>query len=94
MGGRGRSRTQRKHFRQNRENVWKRSRHDDSGEKQQDSVTTTNDDNKEQRHWEPFATQNPAFDEYYKVKAEKVVFFGDLGMWLFDYMFCRVMGFE
>ncbi|XP_055829080.1 uncharacterized protein LOC129898434 [Solanum dulcamara] len=65
MGGRGRSRTQRKHFRQNRENVWKRSKHDDSGEKQ-DSVTTTNDDNKEHRHWEPFATQNLAFDEYYK----------------------------
>ncbi|MCD7471915.1 hypothetical protein HAX54_012711 [Datura stramonium] len=66
MGGRGRSRTQRKHFRQNRENVWKRSRHDDS--EQQGSVTT-NDDNKEQRsksHWEPFATQNLAFDEYYK----------------------------
>ncbi|KAL3355377.1 hypothetical protein AABB24_019446 [Solanum stoloniferum] len=65
MGGRGRSRTQRKHFRQSRENVWKRSKHDDSGEKQ-DSVTTTNDGNKEHRHWEPFATQNLAFDEYYK----------------------------
>ncbi|KAK4366980.1 hypothetical protein RND71_014860 [Anisodus tanguticus] len=66
MGGRGRSRTQRKHFRQNRENVWKRSKHDDT--EQQDNVTTTNDDNKEQRtkkHWEPFATQNLAFDEYY-----------------------------
>nr|XP_016481095.1 PREDICTED: tRNA (cytosine(34)-C(5))-methyltransferase-like isoform X2 [Nicotiana tabacum] len=66
MGGRGRSRTQRKHFRQNRENVWKRSKHEDN------NVTTTNDDNnKEQQpsnkpHWEPFATQNLAFDEYYK----------------------------
>ncbi|CAN4114889.1 unnamed protein product [Withania somnifera] len=63
MGGRGRSRSQRKHFRQNRENVWKRSRYEDS------SVTTTNDDNKEQpskKIWEPFATQNLAFDEYYK----------------------------
>ncbi|CAN4126729.1 unnamed protein product [Withania somnifera] len=65
MGGRGRSRTQRKHFRQNRENVWKRSRHDD-----EDTSVTTNDDNKEQPstkiHWEPFSTQNLAFDEYYK----------------------------
>ncbi|XP_060186199.1 uncharacterized protein LOC132615602 [Lycium barbarum] len=67
MGGRGRSRTQRKHFRQNRDNVWKRSKHDDS--EQQDNVTTNDDDNKEQpskKHWEPFATQNPAFDDYYK----------------------------
>ncbi|PHT31271.1 hypothetical protein CQW23_27608 [Capsicum baccatum] len=69
MGGRGRSRTQRKHFRHNRENVWKRSKHDDA--EQTDSVVTTNDvSNKEQqpskKHWEPFATQNLAFDEYYK----------------------------
>ncbi|KAF3675984.1 putative tRNA (cytosine(34)-C(5))-methyltransferase-like isoform X2 [Capsicum annuum] len=69
MGGRGRSRTQRKHFRHNRENVWKRSKHDDAD--QTDSVVTTNDvSNKEQqpskKHWEPFATQNLAFDEYYK----------------------------
>lgn len=48
-GGKGRSRTQRKHFRQNRENVWKRSKSDDNS------------------GWEPFATQNPSFDEYYKV---------------------------
>lgn len=84
MGGRGRSRTQRKHFRQSRENVWKRSKHDDSGEKQ-DSVTTTNDGNKEHRHWEPFATQNLAFDDYYKVKIKKVVFFGiwDVGICLY-----------
>lgn len=78
MGGRGRSRTQRKHFRQSRENVWKRSKHDDSGEKQ-DSVTTTNDGNKEHRHWEPFATQNLAFDDYYKVKNKKSCLFWYLG---------------
>ncbi|KAA8530822.1 hypothetical protein F0562_005553 [Nyssa sinensis] len=55
-GGRGKSRTQRKHFRQSRENVWKRSKSDS----QQDN----NGENK--TAWEPFATQNPAFDEYYK----------------------------
>ncbi|XP_057970587.1 uncharacterized protein LOC131159581 [Malania oleifera] len=47
-GGKRRGRTQRKHFRQSRENVWKRSKADG------DSA------------WEPFATQNPAFDNYYK----------------------------
>ncbi|KAM1181875.1 hypothetical protein ACFX13_000436 [Malus domestica] len=60
-GGRGRggSRTQRRHFRQNRENVWKRPKSDPSSE-------NTNENNGENRGWEPFATQNPAFDEYYK----------------------------
>ncbi|KAK6125801.1 hypothetical protein DH2020_040457 [Rehmannia glutinosa] len=61
MGGRGRSRTQRKHFRQSRENVWKRPKSDDS-------TNATPDDANSNRHpgWEPFATQNPSFDEYYK----------------------------
>lgn len=53
-GGRSRARTQRKHFKENRENVWKRSRHDSA-------------DSNNSSGWEPFATQNPAFDEYYKV---------------------------
>ncbi|KAJ8769563.1 hypothetical protein K2173_005166 [Erythroxylum novogranatense] len=54
-GGRGhRSRTQRKHFRDGRENVWKRSKSDNS------SSAVDNPP------WQPFATQNPAFDEYYK----------------------------
>ncbi|KAG9451475.1 hypothetical protein H6P81_011440 [Aristolochia fimbriata] len=51
-GGRKRGRTQRRHFRQNKENVWKRSRPE-----------TTESDNPA---WEPFATQNPGFEEYYK----------------------------
>lgn len=59
-GGRNRARTQRKHFRENRENVWKRSRHESS-----DSNTNSG--------WEPFATQNPAFDEYYKVSYVDVL---------------------
>ncbi|XP_020233288.1 tRNA (cytosine(34)-C(5))-methyltransferase [Cajanus cajan] len=54
-GGRGgRSRTQRKHFRQSRENVWKRSKPD------HDPSSTENPS------WTPFATQNDAFDFYYK----------------------------
>ncbi|KAL1569655.1 multisite-specific tRNA:(cytosine-C(5))-methyltransferase [Salvia divinorum] len=61
MGGRGRSRTQRKHFSQNRENVWKRSKSDASAI---DTPADTNNGGK--FHWEPFKTQNPAFDEYYK----------------------------
>ncbi|CAK8578775.1 unnamed protein product [Lathyrus sativus] len=58
MGGRGRSRTQRKHFRDNRENVWKRSKPDPDSSLSSDKTQTT--------HWAPFATQNPSFDSYYK----------------------------
>ncbi|KAF2292978.1 hypothetical protein GH714_034525 [Hevea brasiliensis] len=60
-GGRGRgkrSRTQRKHFRDGRENVWKRPKFDSSSDP---NNTTTNNPT-----WQPFATQNQAFDEYYK----------------------------
>lgn len=59
MGGAGRSRTQRKHFRQNRQNVWKRSKSDpDPSSLSSDKPQTT--------HWTPFETQNPSFDSYYK----------------------------
>ncbi|CAK9163278.1 unnamed protein product, partial [Ilex paraguariensis] len=58
-GGRGRSRTQRKHFRQGRENVWKRSKVDSQQEQEGDAGNSN-------PPWEPFATQNPSFDEYYK----------------------------
>lgn len=47
----GRGRTQRKHFRGNRDNVWKR---------------TKSEDNNIKHGWEPFAIQNTAFDDYYK----------------------------
>ncbi|XP_054806628.1 uncharacterized protein LOC129309217 [Prosopis cineraria] len=60
MGGRGKSRTQRKHFRQSRENEWKRSKPDPSS---QDPDSTTDNPNST---WTPFATQNSTFDEYYK----------------------------
>lgn len=56
-GGR-RSRTQRKHFKENRENVWKRPKTDPSAD--------PNKPNGVHPAWQPFATQNPAFDEYYK----------------------------
>ncbi|KAK9949491.1 hypothetical protein M0R45_005009 [Rubus argutus] len=57
--GRGGSRTQRRHFRQNRENVWKRTKPDPSSE-------SNNENNGGDPSWQPFATQNPAFEEYYK----------------------------
>ncbi|KZV53762.1 tRNA (cytosine(34)-C(5))-methyltransferase [Dorcoceras hygrometricum] len=59
MGGRGRSRTQRKHFHQSRENVWKRPKSDGS-------TVGTSDDVKRDNPWEPFTAENPGFDEYYK----------------------------
>ncbi|GER26875.1 ribosomal RNA small subunit methyltransferase F [Striga asiatica] len=63
MGGRGRSRTQRKHFRHSRENVWKRPKSDGSANATPGEDAAANGGN---TSWEPFATQNPAFDEYYK----------------------------
>ncbi|WCJ31923.1 RNA cytosine-C(5)-methyltransferase NSUN2 [Euphorbia peplus] len=57
MGGRNRSRTQRKHFRDGRENVWKRPKSDSSS-----AAPPINED----RSWKPFATENAAFNEYYK----------------------------
>ncbi|KAJ7956790.1 tRNA (Cytosine(34)-C(5))-methyltransferase [Quillaja saponaria] len=60
-GGKGgRARTQRKHFRQSRENVWKRPKSDLSSENNGGSNDGKNPS------WTPFATQNDAFDEYYK----------------------------
>ncbi|CAL9127234.1 unnamed protein product [Musa textilis] len=58
-GGRKRGRTQRRHFKQSRENVWKhetkQSRSDDRSAEGESNPT-----------WQPFATQNPGFEEYYK----------------------------
>ncbi|GKV18671.1 hypothetical protein SLEP1_g29017 [Rubroshorea leprosula] len=59
MGRRGRgSRTQRKHFKENRKNVWKGPKTDPSSDPNNPTGDNTT--------WKPFATQNPAFDEYYK----------------------------
>lgn len=55
------TRTQRKHFRDGRENVWKRPKSDIAS-----SDPNSNNNSENKTHWQPFATQNPAFDEYYK----------------------------
>uniref|UniRef100_A0A7N0TTI2 SAM-dependent MTase RsmB/NOP-type domain-containing protein n=1 Tax=Kalanchoe fedtschenkoi TaxID=63787 RepID=A0A7N0TTI2_KALFE len=64
MGGRGRgnnrARTQRKHFKQSRENVWRDDRKSDGRNGSDASGETAN------KSWEPFETQNSAFSEYYK----------------------------
>ncbi|KAJ7945427.1 tRNA (Cytosine(34)-C(5))-methyltransferase [Quillaja saponaria] len=60
-GGKGgRARTQRKHFRQSRENVWKRPKPDPSSENKDGSNGSG------KPSWTAFATQNDSFDEYYK----------------------------
>ncbi|THF97559.1 hypothetical protein TEA_013458 [Camellia sinensis var. sinensis] len=65
MGGRGRSRTQRKHFRESRDNVWKHSR-SDSQQQEQEQEQDDNGNNKSSNNknpsWEPFATQNLSSD--------------------------------
>jgi hypothetical protein len=66
MGGRGRSRTQRRHFKQSRENVWKRPKSDLSS-------SDNNNNENDKPNWQPFATQNPAFDEYYKVLLPSIL---------------------
>nr|GMC65935.1 tRNA (cytosine(34)-C(5))-methyltransferase-like isoform X1 [Ipomoea batatas] len=71
MGGGGRSRTQRKHFRQHRENVWKRRKFDSQQPPAADNSTSAHDDangnsNNSNSTWEPFDSRNLSFDEYYK----------------------------
>lgn len=62
--GQKRGRTQRRHFKQSGENVWKlnpKKTRPDADEPDADAKADANP------KWEPFATQNPGFDEYYKV---------------------------
>lgn len=54
MGGNKRGRTQRRHFRQGRENVWKKPRAPPSPSEAA------------QTQWEPLVTQNLVFEQYYK----------------------------
>ncbi|XP_073010109.1 uncharacterized protein [Typha latifolia] len=59
-GGQKRGRTQRRHFKQSRENVWK------NGPKK----TRPDEPNPNANPpWQPFATKNDGFDEYYKEQA-------------------------
>ncbi|KAL9660750.1 hypothetical protein QQ045_025567 [Rhodiola kirilowii] len=66
MGGRGRgnnrARTQRKHFRQSRENVWRDDSKRDNRNEGNGSGEGNNNSNKS---WAPFETENSAFAEYY-----------------------------
>ncbi|XP_062099920.1 uncharacterized protein LOC133805778 [Humulus lupulus] len=69
--GRGRARTQRKHFKDKRENVWKRPKSDPSSDVNNDNDNGNGGSNGNNggTHWEPFATQNPGFDLYYKAQG-------------------------
>jgi len=65
MGGRGRSRTQRKHFKQSREDVWKFSSKSDASAA--DVENSGKNEGTKSGGWEPLNTQNAAFEDYYKV---------------------------
>ncbi|GJM84495.1 hypothetical protein PR202_ga00172 [Eleusine coracana subsp. coracana] len=58
-GGRKRGRTQRRHFKQGRENVWKHN-------PQCPAAAAGGEGSEGNATWQPFATENPAFEEYYK----------------------------
>lgn len=60
--GQKRGRTQRKHFKENRENLWK---HSNDGDNRAGVVASQS--NNHNPSWEPFNTENPGFEEYYKV---------------------------
>ncbi|CAA7019820.1 unnamed protein product [Microthlaspi erraticum] len=66
--GRQRGRSQRKHFKESRENAWKRPKSDPT-------VDASGNAAPEKPSWEPILTDNPNFEEYYKeqgiVKAEE-----------------------
>uniref|UniRef100_A0A803KW44 SAM-dependent MTase RsmB/NOP-type domain-containing protein n=1 Tax=Chenopodium quinoa TaxID=63459 RepID=A0A803KW44_CHEQI len=59
MGGRGRSRTQRKHFKQSRDNVWKNGSKSDASSAAADGENNSGDaERKTRENWEPLKTQN------------------------------------
>lgn len=64
MGGRGRSRTQRKHFKESREDVWKYSSKSEAPSG--DVENSGKPDGANNGGWAPLATQNTAFEDYYK----------------------------
>uniref|UniRef100_A0A0E0B478 SAM-dependent MTase RsmB/NOP-type domain-containing protein n=1 Tax=Oryza glumipatula TaxID=40148 RepID=A0A0E0B478_9ORYZ len=67
-GGRKRGRTQRRHFKQGRENVWKHNPQRPpaaGGEGAEGGAAEGREGNPS---WQPFATENPAFEDYYKAQ--------------------------
>lgn len=70
-GGQKRGRTQRRHFKQSRDNVWK---HNNNPKKTRPVDEANNDDPNSNPNpnpnpntkWEPFISQNTGFEEYYK----------------------------
>ncbi|KAL6888274.1 hypothetical protein ACP4OV_009300 [Aristida adscensionis] len=60
-GGRKRGRTQRRHFKQGRENVWKHN-----PQRPPAAAGEGGEGREGNPSWQPFATENPAFEEYYK----------------------------
>lgn len=67
MGGRSyRSRTQRKHFREGRENTWKRSKPDSEPTEQNPDGNKIADANPKPI-WQSLVTESPNFEQYYKV---------------------------
>jgi multisite-specific tRNA:(cytosine-C5)-methyltransferase len=74
-GGRKRGRTQRRHFKQGRENVWKHNPQRPpaaGGEGAEGGAAEGREGNPS---WQPFATENPAFEDYYKVRLLNILLF-------------------
>uniref|UniRef100_A0A0E0M2B3 SAM-dependent MTase RsmB/NOP-type domain-containing protein n=1 Tax=Oryza punctata TaxID=4537 RepID=A0A0E0M2B3_ORYPU len=64
-GGRKRGRTQRRHFKQGRDNVWK---HNPQRPPADDGEGGAAEGREGNPSWQPFATENPAFEDYYKAQ--------------------------
>ncbi|KAG8057096.1 hypothetical protein GUJ93_ZPchr0002g24766 [Zizania palustris] len=67
-GGRKRGRTQRRHFKQGRENVWKHNPQRPPGAAGGEGAEGRGDVRDGDPSWQPFATENPAFEDYYKAQ--------------------------
>ncbi|KAL5201391.1 hypothetical protein ABZP36_035745 [Zizania latifolia] len=67
-GGRKRGRTQRRHFKQGRENVWKHNPQRPPGAAGAEGAEGRGDVRDGDPSWQPFATENPSFEDYYKVQ--------------------------
>ncbi|XP_039127311.1 RNA cytosine C(5)-methyltransferase NSUN2 [Dioscorea cayenensis subsp. rotundata] len=68
-GGHKRGRTQRKHFKQSKENVWKYKNGSDEASKKTRSSDPSDENPNPNPSWQPFATQNTGFEEYYKAQG-------------------------